>query len=260
VIRFAVLAFLLLAAFAEECSPAAPSTPLVAAASDLKFALEELAIAYKRESGMDVRLTFGSSGTFVTQITNGAPFEIFLSADEEYIQKLEADGLTRGEGVLYAIGRLALLVPTTSNLQVDGELRGLAAALKAGQIARFAIANPEHAPYGRRAEEALRHAGLWDSIKPRLLLGENVSQAAVFATSGSASGGIVALSLVLAPQTREIGRYAVIPAPWHAPLRQRMVLLKRATPEAERFYQYLQQPAARAIMRRYGFSLPEEAD
>ena len=240
------------------CAQAAE--PIVAAAADLKFALDEVAQAFKKDTGQSVNLTFGSSGTFATQIRNGAPFQMYLSADEDYILKLHAEGLTRDQGVLYGIGRIVLMAPPSSTLPVDGELKGLAGQLKAGQIKRFAIANPEHAPYGRRAEEALRHAGLWDVIKPKLVLGENVSQAAQFATSGSADGGIIALSLAMSPQMAQLGRYAVIPAEWHAPLRQRMVLLKNADATAQAFYRYMQEPAARVVMRRYGFVLPGEVN
>jgi molybdate transport system substrate-binding protein len=251
----------LLAAVLSAASIAVPAaSPVVAAASDLKFALEEIAAEFQKERGLAVRLSFGSSGTFATQIRNGAPFALYLSADEQYIRALHADGYTRDAGALYAIGRLVLLAPPGSELAVDGELKGLAMALRAGKIRRFAIANPEHAPYGQRAAEALRHAGLWSAIEPRLVLGENVSQAAQFAVSGSAQGGIVALSLAVAPQMKDLARYALIPAEWHAPLQQRMVLLKGADATAEAFYHYLQQPSARRVMRAYGFALPGEAD
>lgn len=247
-----------LCTFCFVARPAESQEPVIAAASDLKFALEDIAKAYQAETGKTVKLTMGSSGTFATQIRNGAPFQMFLSADEEFVQRLRADGFARDDGVLYAIGRIVLMAPTGSNLQVDAELKGLGDALRAGKITRFAIANPEHAPYGRRAEEALRHAKLWELVQPRLVLGENISQAAQFATSGSAQGGIIALSLAMAPQMKDLGRYAVIPESWHEPLRQRMVLLKSADAATEAFYRYMQQPAARAIMRRYGFALPNE--
>ena len=247
-------------AMATASSHVLAAEPLVAAAADLKFALEEVAQAFKRDTARSVTLTFGSSGTFATQIRNGAPFQMYLSADEDYVFKLHAERLTRDRGTPYAIGRIAIMAPPGSMLAVDTELNGLAAQLKAGKIKHFAIANPAHAPYGRRAEEALKHAGLWETIRPRLVFGENVSQAAQFAISGSAEGGIIALSLAKSPQMARMGRYAVIPADWHAPLRQRMVLLKNAGPEAHEFYRYLQQPAAREVMRRYGFELPGEAN
>lgn len=245
---------------AGEARPRADApAPVVAAAADLKFALEEIATAFRKETGRSVKLTFGSSGTFATQIRNGAPFQMYLSADEEYVARLHADGHTRDAGALYAVGRIALIAPLNSRLPLDPELKGLAARLKSGGIKRFAIANSEHAPYGRRAEEALRKAGLWDRISARLVVGENVAQAAQFATGGSADGGIVALSLAMSPQMKKLARYAVIPAAWHTPLKQRMVLLKNADATAQSFYGYLQSPAARTVMRRYGFELPGEA-
>ncbi|MCO6411611.1 MAG: molybdate ABC transporter substrate-binding protein [Thiogranum sp.] len=239
-------------------APVRAAEPVVAAAADLQFALEDVARAFRQDSGRSLKLAFGSSGTFATQIRHGAPFELYLSADEDYVRALHADGFTRDAGALYAIGRIVLIAPPGSRLPVDSELQGLAAQLEAGAVNRFAIANPEHAPYGRRAEEALRHAGLWDALRPKLIIGENVAQAAQFATSGSADGGIIALSLALSPQMASLGRHALIPAAWHAPLRQRMVLLKNAGATAEAFYRYLQQPSTRAIMQRYGFVLPGE--
>lgn len=229
---------------------------LVAAASDLKFALDEVVAQFQRDSSHTARVTYGSSGTFATQIRNGAPFQLYLSADESYVKDLAKDGLARNEGALYAIGRIVLLVPNGSPLTADGQLGDLRRKLAAGAVKRFAIANPDHAPYGVRAQEALTHAGLWESIRTRLVLGENVSQAAQFAISGSAQGGIVALSLVLAPDMQGRATYAVIPEAWHAPLRQRMVLLKTAGEPAQALYDYLQQPRAREIMRKYGFALP----
>ena len=137
-------------------------------------------------------------------------------------------------------------------------MAAIRAALGAGSITRFAIANPEHAPYGRAAQEALRASGLWEGISPRLVLGENVSQAAQFALAGGSQGGIVAYSLVLAPALQGRGAYILLPETLHEPLRQRMVLTRRAGPVATAFYAYMQQPAAREIMRRYGFTLPGE--
>jgi len=228
----------------------------IAAASDLQFALVDIAAGFRRDSGKTLRLTFGSSGNFRRQIMQGAPFQLYLSADEGYIFQLAKAGLTEGTGALYAIGRIALIVPPNSPLRADGTLGDLAAKLADGRVQKFAIANPEHAPYGRAAREALKTAGLWDAIKGQLVLGENVTQAAQFATSGLTSGGIVSYSLALSPKVAARGKFALIPASWHAPLRQRMVLLKGAGPTARAFYAYLQSPAARAILRKYGFSLP----
>jgi molybdate transport system substrate-binding protein len=232
--------------------------PTVAAAADLRFALEEVAARFRSDTGREVRLSFGSSGNFARQIEQGAPFELFLSADEGYVYRLADAGKTEDGGTLYAIGRVVLFAPAGSPLEPDVHLDGLRAALAGGRVRRFAIANPEHAPYGRAAREALVHAGLWDAVQPHLVLGENAAQAAQFATSGSAEGGIIPLSLANAPALRDRGRAVLIPAQWHAPLRQRVALLKGAGETARAFYAYLQRPAAREVLRRFGFVLPEE--
>ena len=236
----------------------AQPAPTVAAASDLKFALEEVAARFERETGSKVRLVFGSSGNFYSQILQGAPFQMFMSADEGFVFKLAEAGKTADRGRLYALGRIVILVPNGSALKADGQLKDLTAALKDGRVQKFAIANPEHAPYGKRAEEALRRAGLWDAIQPRLVLGENISQTAQFATSGSTQGGIVALSLAKAETVARLGSFALIPADWHEPLRQRMVLLKDAPASLRSFYDYIGTPAAQEIMIRYGFAMPKD--
>jgi molybdate transport system substrate-binding protein len=235
---------------------AAQSRPLVAAASDLHFALGEIAGQFEREHGQRVELVFGSSGTLMRQARDGAPFEMFLSADESFVEELVKAGITRDGGTLYAAGRIVLFAPAGSPLVPQEGLDGLARLLASGRVTRFAIANPEHAPYGRAAEAALRKRGLWDDLRPRLVLGENVSQAAQFAATGNAVGGIIAYSHVLAPTVRNRGSYALIPETDHPPLRQRMVLFKRAGQVVERFYRYLQEAPARAILERYGFTLP----
>ena len=234
--------------------------PLVAAASDLQFALTDIAAAFQRDTGQRVRLAFGSSGNFARQIRQGAPFQLYLSADEDYVLSLARDGFTRGDGVLYAIGRVVLIVPDNSSLRPDGSLVSLAEALREGSIRRFAIANPTHAPYGKRAEEVLRRQGLWDAIEPRLVFAENVSQAAQFALSGSAAGGIVAYSLALAPKVKSRGRFELIPEEWHSPLRQSMALLTNAGPVAEEFFAYLQRAEARRVLESYGFALPSSLE
>jgi len=237
---------------------AAETPPVVAAASDLRFAMEEIATQFQRESGRAVKLSFGSSGNYYRQIQQGAPFELFMSADESYVLRLADAGKTQDSGVLYAVGRIVLFAPRGASWQVDAPMEGLRAALAANRIQRFAIANPEHAPYGRAAEQALRKAGLWTAIQPHLVLGENVSQAAQFAGSGSTAGGIFAYSLALAPNLAGRGSYVLIPETLHEPLRQRMALVKGAGSTARALYAYLQQPAARAILKRYGFALPGE--
>ena len=230
--------------------------PLVAAASDLKFALDAIATQYRNDTGQSVRLVFGSSGTFATQIQQGAPFDIFLSADESYAQKLVATGVVKSGPVAYALGRVALFVPRGSPVRADERLEDLGLALRDGRLKRLAIANPDHAPYGLRAMQILQATGLREAALPRLIYGENVSQAASFASVGDAQAALVALSLVAVPPLSLAGSHVVIPAHLHEPLRQSMVLLKRSDAGGEAFFRYLQQDKARSILATHGLGLP----
>lgn len=243
-------------ALATSPALAAGSPPTIAAASDLSAALPEVAAAFRARSGKDVRLTFGSSGNFTQQLLNGAPYEVFLSADEAYVKTLRLAGRTEGSGALYGIGRIGLFVPTGSPVKADAALSGLATALRQGQVTKLAIANPDHAPYGRAAKEALQSAGLWDGLQGKLILGENVSQATQFAVNGGAQAGIIPLSLALTTPVKSAGTFVLIPATRHNPLRQRGVLIRGASPTARAFFDYLQGREARAILTRYGFTVP----
>ena len=236
----------------------AQTPPTLAAASDLKFAIEEVAAQFEKETGNKLRLVFGSSGNFYSQILQGAPFQMFMSADEDFVFKLADANKTMDRGRAYALGRIGIIVPHGSALKADSDLKDVAAALKDGRLQKFAIANPEHAPYGTRAKEALQSAGIWAAIEPKLVLGENISQTAQFATSGSTQGGIIALSLAKAPSIAKLGEFALIPESMHKPLKQRMVLMKDAPPALRAFYGYLGTPAAQTIMVRYGFAMPKE--
>ncbi len=231
--------------------------PTVAAAANLNVALTEIADQFARDRGTRVEVVFGASGTLTRQIRDGAPFELFLAADEAFPNQLSAAGLTRDAGAVYAVGRLVIFAPAGSPLAVDERLDGLARLAKAGGVSRFAIANPEVAPYGKAAEVVLRRRGLWDTLRPHLVLGDTIAQAAQFATTGNAVGGLIAYSLVLGPGFADRGSYAVIPDADHPPLRQRMVLLKRAGATSEQFYAYMQSDAARTILRRYGYGVPQ---
>ncbi|QJQ95853.1 MULTISPECIES: molybdate ABC transporter substrate-binding protein [Halomonadaceae] len=256
-LRGVLLTMLCLPTFAHA------GVPTVAAASDLQFALSELAERFQAEQGLEVRLNFGSSGNFRRQIAQGAPFELYLSADEAYVEALHQEGRTEDAGVRYAIGRLVWLQRTgRGDLPTeDDPMAGLEEALAAlrdgrGRL-RIALANPEHAPYGVAAQQALEHAGLWDEMQPLKILGENVSQAAQFALSADARGGLVAYSLALAGPLQERGEHLLIPDSWHAPLYQRMALIRGASETARAFYAYLQDDEAREILARYGFALPD---
>lgn len=236
---------------------AAPSAATIAAAASLQPAFTAIAAAFERDRGAQVSLVFGASGTLVRQIRDGAPFEAFFAADEDFPAQLTAAGLTRDGGVVYAVGRLALFAPSGSPLVPDPDLRSLADLLARGQVTRFAIANPDLAPYGRAAEAVLRAHGLLEAIRPRLVRGESVAQAAQFAVTGNAVGGLIAYSQALAPELAGRGRHALIPDRDHPPLRQRAVLLRRAGATAVAFYDYVRQPVARALLRQHGFTVPD---
>lgn len=240
-------------------APVMAGAPIVAAASSLQFALEEAAQQFTQQTGQALRLNFGSSGNFRRQIAQGAPFELFLSANEGYVQALYDEGHVDDAGVIYARGRLAWVQPVGRYAQPDEQtpLAGVEeaiAALEEGQRLRIAIASPEHAPYGVAAQEVLQKAGLWETSEPLRVQGENVSQAMQFALSDEARGGLVAYSLAVAPALAGRSETVLIPEAWHTPLRQRMVLTPQATRAAHAFYEWLQQPEAKAIFDTYGFS------
>jgi len=236
-------------------SPAAGAAVRVAAASDLKFALDELAALYRQQwPGRAIQVNLGSSGQFAQQIRHGLPVDLYLSADESYVFQLADAGLTQGRGAIYALGRLALIVPQASAVALEPGFAALRTALPG--LRAFAIANPEHAPYGRAARQALERLGLWGLVQDRLVLGENVAQATQYVSSGAAQAGVTAQSLALAPPVARLVRSIVLAPELHEPMRQRMVLLRGASPEAAPFYQFLQGAAARAVLQRHGFGAP----
>lgn len=232
--------------------------PAIAAASNIKFALDEVAEQFTEQTGKQVKLSYGSSGNFVAQIKNGAPFELFLSADVKYIEQLQQSHLLQGDMTVYAYGRLALATPKSAPLMLDEELIGVAQLIEADQLKRFAIANPTHAPYGERAKEVLIQLGLWDRVQPYLIFGENATQATQFAISGSTQGGLVALSLTTSPQFQRMANYVVIPKEYHSPLEQGMALTIKAKQTARDFYAFILSDHARTIFKQYGFSLPQQ--
>jgi len=234
-----------------------PDALSVAAASDLRDALGEIVDLFQKDHpGTGVMVAYGSSGSFVAQIANGAPFDLFLSADVAYPRELASRGLTLpGSEFVYGEGHLALWVRSSSTLAIETD--GLE-ALTGDAVTRVAIANPEHAPYGRAAHAALERAGVLDQVRPKLVLGDSVSQAMQFVQSGSADAGIVALSLALGRAAASAGRHVVIPASAHPPLEQGGIILRAAAqPDAARtFRAYMLADEARSVLERYGFTLP----
>jgi molybdate transport system substrate-binding protein len=235
----------------------------VSAASDLKFALADVLNQFQRDTGLPVVATYGSSGQFARQIAQGLPTDLFMSADEALVMQLAGKGLTQDQGALYAVGRLALIVPRTlaAGVSTDGEWIVVQESLRKAMgatnpsITKFAIANPEHAPYGRAAKEALMAVDLWRDAQGRLVLGENIAQATQFVATGAAQAGLTALSLAIAPEVAATTRHAPVPAHLHAPLRQRMALLKTARPQARQLFDYLQTDAVRKRLQSMGFGV-----
>ena len=230
----------------------------VAAAADMSAALPELVAVYTKQTVQAVKLSFGSSGNLTNQIRNGAPFDVFFSADEDYPKQLIADGLAEKDSLYrYAVGRLVLWVP--NNVSLDPQKVGMQ-TLVDPLAKKIAIANPEHAPYGRAAEAALKHFGIYEQVSGKLVLGENVSQAAQFVESGNAQAGLIALSHALSPALKDKGRYWAVPLDAYPTLNQAAVVLSRSKAQgaARKFLEFVRGPEATSLLSSYGFSLPVE--
>jgi len=228
-------------------------TARVAAAADLRYAFAEIATLFTRAHPEHLlELIYGSSGKFMQQIENGAPFDLYFSADIQLPQKLVASGQAVAPVTPYALGRIVIW-----SAQVDASQLTLQDLVKPA-YRKVAIAAPEHAPYGARAKEALQHAGVWDAVSPKLVFGENISHTAQIVEQQVAEVGIIALSLAVSDTLRAKGRYALIPASWHKPLEQGFVLTTygRHNAAALALARFMGAPAVRDVMRRYGFLLP----
>lgn len=228
----------------------------IAAAADLKFAMEELAATYRKSNpGDELNLIYGSSGKFHTQIQQGAPYDMFFSADIDFPRELASSGLAASAVKPYALGRIVLW-----SAKLDATKMSLA-SLADPKITRIAIANPKHAPYGKRAEEALRAAGLWEKVEPKLVYGENIAQTAQYVQTGNAQVGVIALSLATNAELARKGGYWLIPDNLHQPLEQGFVITKRAigNAAAKRFADYIGSQPARRVLTQYGFVLPGES-
>src|SRR5258707_13732318 len=227
----------------------------IAAAADLKFAMGELTETFEKQSGTKVNVTYGSSGNFFSQMQNGAPFDLFFSADIEYPKKLETAGLAeRGTLYEYAVGQIVIWTP--ANAKVDVAKHGWN-ALQDSSVEKIAIANPDHAPYGRAAVAALQKAGIYDQMKTKLVYGENISQAAQFVQSGNAQAGIVAMSLAVSPAMRD-GKQWVIPPEMYPLIEQGAIILKDAKNQeaAKAFLDFVKSSAGSSMLAKYGFEFP----
>jgi len=235
---------------------ATTATPVFAAAASMKFVLQDIAEAFHRDTGKDIRFSFASSGNLTRLIQQGAPFQLFFSANTAYAEQLQELKLAQRPKIVYALGRLALITNAASRLSLDGQLLGIQQALQEHRLQHFAIANPLLAPYGEAAREALQNIHLWRQLEDKLVLGENAAQAVQFTTAGAAQAGLVAYSLVLSAKRNNDIRYVLIPQQLHHPLQQTVVLLNSAGVTAREFLRYMQQEKTSTILKRYGYIRP----
>ena len=245
----------LLAVVALLLAPAAHGNEPVriAAASDLRFALDDIIALYRGDNpDANIQAIYGSSGKMTTQIINGAPYDLFFSADIAFPERLHAEGLTATEPAVYAIGRIVIWSSTLDAASLTLE------DLAADNIRRVAIAQPAHAPYGMRAEEAMQSAGVWEAVQGKLVFGENIAHAAQMAESGAAQVGIIALSLAKFPDLAQHSHHLIDDA-LHHPLTQGYVVTRRGgnKPEAHAFADFMTTEAAHGVMTRYGFEMPD---
>jgi molybdate transport system substrate-binding protein len=230
----------------------------VAAAADLQFAMQDIAGRFQKETGKTVKLIYGSSGNFFQQIQNGAPFDMFFSANLDYPKKLEAAGLTEpGSFYPYAKGKIVVWVRNESKVDLSSGMQGLLDPL----VKKIAVANPQHAPYGQAAVAAMQKESIYEKVKDKFVLGENISQTASFVVSGSADVGIVALSLALSPNMKDKGRYAEVPAGEYPPIEQECVILRSSKNKesARQFLSFVKTAAIGEVLRTYGFDVERDS-
>jgi molybdate transport system substrate-binding protein len=234
---------------------AQPAT--IAVAANMKDAFSEIHVAFKASGGSDLRVVYGSSGNFAAQIMNGAPFNLLISADERFPLELYKNGKTVDSGVVYAIGKLALISKKSSDIQIGESREALAKAItKANKIA---IAKPELAPYGKAAVEYMKAEGLWDLAKDKLIYGDNIGIATMYVLTGAADVGFTALSLAKSTEVSKETHFVLLNSKQYEPIQQRMVLIKGAPREAMALYQFMQTPQAKLILHKYGYTTPEIA-
>ncbi|MGB8063020.1 MAG: molybdate ABC transporter substrate-binding protein [Candidatus Sulfotelmatobacter sp.] len=236
------------------CEFCAAQSITVAAAADLQFAMQDVAAGFHKETGKEVKVIYGSSGSFFQQIQNGAPFDMFFSANLDYAKRLESSGLTApGSYYQYARGKIVVWVPNDSKINIDSGLKSLVDPA----VKKIAVANPQHAPYGQAAVAAMRSEGVYEKVKDKLVLGENISQTASFVVSGAADVGVLALSLALSPNLKDKGRYAEIPVAAYPPIEQACVILNSPKDKetAKQFLSYIKTAAVGATLKRYGFEV-----
>ena len=234
----------------------AEETTLVAVASSFAPVAEELSQQFLKDTGKPIRLSAGATGTLTRQIQRGAPFELFLSADEDHVYLLEREGFTLDTGKIYAVGVLVLFIPYTTRLDRMQNISDMILELVSGESLRLALANPDTAPYGRAAREVLHrfHPGVTGTHE---IIGENAGQVARFALTGNVDAAMIPLSLALDKDMQSAGHFEFIPAEWYSPVRQRMVLIQNAGTTARAFFNFIGSKTAQQVMQKYGYTLPE---
>jgi molybdate transport system substrate-binding protein len=249
---------LTLLGFMFVCQFCAAQAITVAAAADLQFAMQDVAAKFQKETGKEVKLIYGSSGNFFQQLQNGAPFDMFFSANLDYPRKLQTAGLTEpGSYYEYASGKIVIWVRKDSKLDLNSGLQ----VLLNPSIKKIAVANPQHAPYGQAAVAAMQKAGVYDKVKDKFVLGENISQTASFVVSGSADVGIVALSLALSPNMKDKGRYTEIPPSEYPPIQQACVIISSSKDKeaAKQFLSFIKTAEVAETLRKYGFEVVQSS-
>ena len=229
----------------------------MAAAADLQFAMQDIAARFQKETGKSVKVIYGSSGNFFQQLQNGAPFDLFFSANLDFAKKLEAAGLTEpGSYYQYASGKIVIWVPNGSKLDLSSGLQ----ALLDPSIKKIAVANPQHAPYGQAAVAAMQKENVYEKVKNKLVLGENISEATSFVVSGAADVGIVALSLALSPNMKDKGRYVEVPSADYPPIEQACVILgsSKNKETVRQFLAFFKTAATSQVLSSYGFDVPNK--
>mgnify|MGYP000544138636 FL=1 len=246
--------FIFLAAFFIFTGSVFAQVATIAVAANMKDAFAEIAAEFKSTGKPEMRVVYGSSGNFAAQIMNGAPFSLFIAADEQFPLELFKSGKTVDDGSVYAIGKLVIITKTSSGIHLLDSRADIAKAIaKANKVA---IAKPELAPYGRAAVQYLKAEGLWDLAKDKLVYADNIGAATTYVASGAADLGFTAFSLAKSPELLKQTSYVAVDAKMYEPIKQRMVLIKGAPPEAQDLYRFMQGPKAKAILQKYGYSTP----
>ena len=241
--------------FTLLCSASHANVSTIAVAANMKDAFLAIQNEFKTDNQADFRVVYGSSGNITAQILNGAPFSLFISADENYPLQLVKRKMTMDEGKVYAIGKIALLSKKSNGITLGSSKADLIKALK--QANKIAIAKPELAPYGKAAVDYLKAEGLWDLAKDKIVYGDNISIATMYVASGAADIGVTALSLALSPGIAKETQYLVLNRALYEPIQQRMVLMKNAPHDAVALYRFMQSAKAQAILRSFGYALPQ---